>query len=489
MAASPASGGGFARPTVKSFFVYNPVFDKSEATEHEKLLYFYPPDVPMDRKMNYVGLSEALVKYTSTFSDVPCEVVHTQKSRQILYNPEPDFWLSMSITVPCTQRTKDGKFIVEYHDDQLQDLVLKAMLKQTYRMYKLFNGPMAPVVAQSGRDAIVEKLEMFFPQYLHTIDLSSADLLGAFNGIQFLPLDKNTYLRIQSFINLTEETFPQIKYTVFLFNDHLVWSGLEQGDMRILFKYLTGGLLAASTASRASAGAASGLTSPSSATGVDNPSVAASPSASASLRRGEGVFITGPEDLSDPESAVHAPRLFVTLPDESEQLHLIIYQCGAVTYCCLIDGDAVMDLDFYKHLHEFVEKPLQKLGDGIAEQQAKRTPMAASLDVQYRYLYFNYMNLAQKSSFLSMTRKGTQQQVPSACLQYITAMHEEFEKSPEDNEMILKTQNDIWIVGVKSDQRELYVVFLNQKNAHLVEISEEIRRLSRAQFNNIFFID
>lgn len=65
----------------------------------------------------------------------------------------------------------------------------------------------------------------------------------AFDGIQFLPLDKNTYLRVQCFINLAEATFPSIKYSVFMYNDHVVWSGLEQDDMRILYKYLTGGLL------------------------------------------------------------------------------------------------------------------------------------------------------------------------------------------------------------------------------------------------------
>ena len=58
-------------------------------------------------------------------------------------------------------------------------------------------------------------------------------------GIQFLPLDKQSFLKIQSFVNLVEQTFSQIKYTAFLYTDQLVWSGLEQEDMRVLYKYLT----------------------------------------------------------------------------------------------------------------------------------------------------------------------------------------------------------------------------------------------------------
>lgn len=60
-------------------------------------------------------------------------------------------------------------------------------------------------------------------KYLETLRLNQSDILDIQNGIQFLPLDKNTYLRIQCFINLIEASFTQIKYTAFLYNDQLVW--------------------------------------------------------------------------------------------------------------------------------------------------------------------------------------------------------------------------------------------------------------------------
>ena len=42
----------------------------------------------------------------------------------------------------------------------------------------------------------------------------------------------------------------------------------------------------------------------------------------------------------------------------------------------------------------------------------------------------------------------------------------------EDGETFVKTMADCWIVGRKSDQRELFVI-LNQKNANLIEIDGE----------------
>jgi hypothetical protein len=43
----------------------------------------------------------------------------------------------------------------------------------------------------------------------------------------------------------------------------------------------------------------------------------------------------------------------------------------------------------------------------IATQQLKRSnALAAGGEIQYRYLYFNHMNLAEKSSFAVLVRAG-----------------------------------------------------------------------------------
>ena len=43
-------------------------------------------------------------------------------------------------------------------------------------------------------------------------------------------------------------------------------------------------------------------------------------------------------------------------------------------------------------------------------------------------------------------------------------------RSQEDGETMMKTTNDFWVIGKRSDQREFYVI-LHQKNANLIEIS------------------
>lgn len=60
-------------------------------------------------------------------------------------------------------------------------------------------------------------------QYLKTLKLAHCDILNIFSGIQYLPLDKQTFLNVQCFINLLECNYPIIKHTAFLYNEHLIW--------------------------------------------------------------------------------------------------------------------------------------------------------------------------------------------------------------------------------------------------------------------------
>lgn len=53
--------------------------------------------------------------------------------------------------------------------------------------------------------------------------LAHADILNVFCGIQYLPLDELTFLKVQCLINALECDFPIIEHTAFLYNDHLIW--------------------------------------------------------------------------------------------------------------------------------------------------------------------------------------------------------------------------------------------------------------------------
>jgi len=53
--------------------------------------------------------------------------------------------------------------------------------------------------------------------------LEDADLADAFLGIQFLPLDKLSFLKVRSLVSHVEQTFPWINSITILYQDQIIW--------------------------------------------------------------------------------------------------------------------------------------------------------------------------------------------------------------------------------------------------------------------------
>ncbi|KAJ8317856.1 hypothetical protein KUTeg_002947 [Tegillarca granosa] len=322
--------------TLLNFFVFNSTYGPREGEEDKKIMYFYPPNTDIDTKIKKIGLCEAVVKFTETFSDKPCESVHTQKTRQIYFEPEKEFWVVMTVSIPYVEKSKDGSQYLEYHEEDVQDRVYKAILQQAYRMFQFFNGTFYDVLTCNDNDVKVlqKRLDHFYSR----------------DSLLFLLL-----LR----------------------------SGLDQDDMRIMYKYLTTSLFPTYLEQEL-----------------------------------QGGSVTSPARMTATHAGVHYGN---------------------------------------------------------------------SSDPLYRYIYFNHMNLAQKTT-VHVDNKKSNVNIPVETLRLLSDISSDMSKNCEDGETIVKTVSDSWIVGKKSDEREFYVV-INQKNSNLIEINDEVKKLCATNFNSIFFLD
>lgn len=420
-----------------------------------------------------MGLCEALVKFTEQFTpEKPCESVHTQKTRQVFYQPENEYWMIMTVTIPFSEKVSDGERKEterHFHNEDVHDSVLLAVLQQTYQMFKLFNGSFKHILSICDVTELKRRLDYFFSRYLATIDFSQVDILSVFSGIHFLPLDKNTFLKVSSFINLLELKYSAIKYTVFMYDDQMVWSGLEQEDMRVLYKYLTTSLLPVANDEWLI---------------YDKQMVGKGENTMPRNHRGR--FITCPAEVMDELHGppLKLPRIFIEGQDDVlEEFFLIVYQALDATVCLLVGVDTVPDKEFCKNVSAFVGPRLTNLANIINEHNKKSLPAP---EIEYRYVYFNHMNLAQKTTMHS--RKPSQVFVSPEIIKIICNINDDFTRTIGDGEVFMKTMTDCWVVGRKSDQRELYVV-LNQKNANLIDVNEEVKRMTGSHFSHIFFLD
>ncbi|KAF2976712.1 hypothetical protein EK904_009239, partial [Melospiza melodia maxima] len=496
--------------------------------EEKKILFYHPNEVEKNEKIRNVGLCEAIVQFTRTFSPTkPAKSLHTQKNRQFFHEPEENFWMVMVVRNPIIEKHKDGKPVYEYQEEELLDKVYSSVLQQCYSMYKLFNGTFLRAMEDGGVKVLKERLEKFFHRYLQTLHLQSCDLLDVFCGISFFPLDKMTYLKIQSFINRMEESLNIVKYTAFLYNDQLIWSGLEQDDMRILYKYLTTSLFPRHMEPEvAGLGVLRGkvvgwfwyfvpvyllffpvCSFPPQLAGRDSPIRAEMPG---NLQH-YGRFLTGPLNLNDPETKCRFPKIFVNTDDTYEELHLIVYKAMSAAVCFMIDGKKCTfscgkrisplpflclsasippTLEFCRKLDSIVGPQLTVLASDICEQyNINKRISGAEKEPQFKFIYFNHMNLAEKSTIhMRKTPSVSLASVHPDLMKILGDINSDFSRVDEDEEIIVKAMSDYWVVGKKSDQRELYVI-LNQKNVNLIEVNEEVKKLCATQFNNIFFLD
>lgn len=124
----------------------------------------------------------------------------------------------------------------------------------------------------------------------------------------------------------------------------------------------------------------------------------------------------------------------------------------------------------------------------MAEQCSKQASVLS--DSNPKYLYFNKLNLAYKSTVHCDNRRLSSSLTTPEVLRIITDIHNDTSRSvkitslksetelindlilnrlKEAGEIVIKTMSDYWIVGKLSNLREFFVV-IQQKNASIIEI-------------------
>ena len=172
-------------------------------------------------------------------------------------------------------------------------------------------------------------------------------------------------------------------------------------------------------------------------------------------------------------------------------------------------------------------RPMTELASDIGEHYTKNAAQSSRNaadphnnnnypQANWKYIYFNHMNLAQKTSFHAGGSAGgppggaagggvgswgwdegkdskdsSSSSLPTVAeiLGILSDINTDLGRMEgSDGETIVKTYRDQWVVGKKSDEREVYVV-INQKHANLIEINEQLKTICNSHFNNIFFLD
>ncbi|XP_075262986.1 vacuolar fusion protein CCZ1 homolog isoform X2 [Convolutriloba macropyga] len=250
---SPSLTTNLTHPDLVNFCILNELYGNKEGHEDERIFHFMPRNTDKSHQINVVGLAQAIIGFTRNFSDEQAEVVTTEKRRQYYFNPEPNFFmvLTMSVplkdnspvtvTTPTSGRPSGGG---QYDHRKVPDRIYASVLRQAYKAFKFFHGTFTSILQTYGEDKLRASLN-FFTTYFERLDFASCDVLTIFEGIKFLPLDRHTYLRVQSFVgSLEHELFTEIGFSgvqvtsFFMYLDFLIWSSLDHTDTQVLYEHM-----------------------------------------------------------------------------------------------------------------------------------------------------------------------------------------------------------------------------------------------------------
>merc|ERR1712168_1745188 len=218
--------------------------------------------------------------------------------------------------------------------------------------------------------------------------------------------------------------------------------------MRILYKYLTTSLFPASNEAEAE----------NSSNPVSGTSVAQQQYNSTFPNPGR--FLTAPLEMVSPANVIpkRSPRVFLDVENKTCELNLLVYKAFSLIVCLMVDLNS-LNGEVCAKIHQFVGPQLGSLANLISEQISKRA--GSSSDQQYRFIYFNSMNLAIKSSIHSKKTSSLVSVAPDI-MKLLVDIHSDLGKATGGSEIIVKTLADCWIVGNRSGSREFFVI-LNQK--------------------------
>ncbi|GFP97216.1 vacuolar fusion protein ccz1 homolog [Phtheirospermum japonicum] len=131
------------------------VFDlrrgQTEGQELDKILFFYPADLPLSRQLSVIGLSEGLITFTRIFSpDAPCEVIEAEMHSHIFYEAEPDIWMVMVI-----EKDKDSEAIWRVD-------ALRKVLKEAHSLFVMFHGLVRALVNRETTGGLIRTHLYYF---------------------------------------------------------------------------------------------------------------------------------------------------------------------------------------------------------------------------------------------------------------------------------------------------------------------------------------
>ncbi|KAL9243778.1 hypothetical protein vseg_017624 [Gypsophila vaccaria] len=496
------------------------VFDLSrgqiEGEEVEKILFFYPPDLPLTDQLSVIGLSEGLITFTRIFSpDAACEVIEAERHSHVFYEAEPDIWMVLVV-----EKNKELEAIWRID-------ALRSMLKEVHSLFVMFNGTIRAMLENEPSGLHLRPLlYSFITDYL--IDYLSGkkvqlpsyrDSLKERGTVQMLTVGREAALEVQSLVRVIGSCAGSSGcHSLILFHDLLVSTSLFPDDTVNLYTYATLRMCPRALSSGTSSWSylRKGSTAPQQTTGSVHQSSSSGEQIHGSRDTSpsgdnryliprplqQDVWSKGKDGFLVPNAGGSGAHLgnssipTVWLQQAKERMYLCAHQHKNVTIILLIPvtsiNNAEREIPMVKHkLLEDASLKILKVEEKLSKGWGGENAYHVS---GYRYLLVDGDRSVSRASPAAKVTTLAKESLVAMC-----KLREEvdWEKSriqgeegqnEKDLEVCIRARNNAWVIARVTRGKELYVV-LEKAEETLLYASDAIEKFSNRYCNAAFSLD
>ncbi|XP_022990209.1 vacuolar fusion protein CCZ1 homolog B-like isoform X1 [Cucurbita maxima] len=489
------------------------VFDsrrgQQEGQELDKILFFYPADLPFTKQLYIIGLSEGLITFTRTFSpEAACEVIEAEKHSHVFFEAEQDIWMILVV-----EKNKELEAI--WRMDALQKL-----LKEIHSLFLMFHGSIRLLLEKEPTgEASRSHLYSFITDYLNACQKRSAldrcccdflvgkklqlpsfvDCLKERGTVQMLTIGRDAAIEVQALVRTLDSCIGNAScHSLILFQDLLVSTTLSPDDTTNLSSYavlrLTPRVLSSGTSSWSyliRGNAASHVAQH----GGNVGNRVIRPLQHGKWSKGKDGFLeTDIWGMGASGWVGSTPK--ICLFQTEEQMYLYVYQNKSLTLILLVPVSSVPNEELgiaivRQHILENASLKIVKVEETLSKGWGGENAYHVG---GYRYLLVDgdsqvsrasppgKVTTLAKESLLAMSKLREK-----VDLEKSRAKQDSVDEEKE-LEVTIRAKNNAWAISRITRGKELYMV-LEKANETLLYASDMVEKFSNRYCNGAFSLD
>ncbi|PQQ12538.1 vacuolar fusion protein CCZ1 homolog isoform X1 [Prunus yedoensis var. nudiflora] len=516
MGLSSASTTASATPEGLQLCIFDLRRGQNEGQELDKILFFFPANLPFSAQFSVIGLSEGLITFTRIFSpEAACEAIEAERHSHVFYEAEPDIWMVMVVE-------KSKEFEAIWRSD-----ALRKVLKEVHYLFVMFHGSIRALLDKDPGGGLTRShLYYFIMDYLGDFLVGKKLLLPSFRDclkergtVQMLTVGREAAIEVQSLVRVLESCAGNIPcHSLILFQDLLVSTTLSPDDTVNLFAYAVLRLTPRALSSGVSSwsylrkGATSHVSSSSILAGPGGVpeqfqgSDVNSPAGDYNYRvirplqqnkwsKGKDGFLVTDIWGAEASNLISATPT-VLLHQTQERMYLCAHQHKSLTLIFLIPVSSVLIGDqgvsaVKQQVLENVSLKLLKVEEKLSKGWVGENAYHVS---GYRYLLVDgdrnvsraspagKVTTLTKDSLLALSKLREEVDLEKSRAQSDDAGHE------KELEVSIRAKNNAWVIARVTRGKELYMV-LEKANETLLYASEAVEKFSNRYCNGAFSLN